>query len=330
MSDQGLQSSRSETEAAEWFARLKTRRVSAQTLRDFEVWRRSEGHDAAYRKIQATWGAASVLAQDPEIRAATQAVESRPPPKPTVTWTPIPKGPLILGVSSALAVGIVSLLWFSNAGQTYATKVGEQKLVRLEDGSQVRLNTDTRLRVRFRKDVRDVQLLRGEAFFEAAHDPGRPFIVEADDTNVRAVGTKFDVRRQADGVWVALIEGKVHVDQDHRSASAVLRPNQEITATARGISQPTAVDAAQSTSWTTGRLTFHDVPLREAIDQVNRYASTQLVLDAPVGESRVTGVFNTGDTPAFVAAVTSFFDLRADRSHDGEIHLVRSTSPPAE
>jgi transmembrane sensor len=330
MSDQGLQGTRSDTEAADWFARLKARQVSARTLREFQAWRRGDGNDAAYRKVEATWAAAAALAQAPEIQAATQAVEARPPPKPTVTWTAIPKGPAILGVSSALVLGMGAWLWSSAAGQTFATRIGEQKLVRLDDGSQVRLNTDSRVRVRFRKDVREVELVRGEAFFEAAHDARRPFVVEAADTHVRAIGTKFDVRRQSDGVWVALVEGKVHVDQTHGAAAAVLQPDQQVTATARGISAPSAVDAAQSTSWTRGRLTLHDIPLSEAIAQVNRYTSRKVVLDAPIGDARVTGVFNTGDTPAFIAAVTAYFDLRAQPAADGDIHLVRRAPPPAE
>lgn len=322
MSDQGLRISRSDREAAEWMTRLGPD-VSVAILREFWSWRRAPDNAAAYARAEATMRVADRLAIDPDIRAATEAARERhPAPKPKLTWSPIPAGKFGAGLAAIVAI-IAGGLWLqANRNPTYSTQVGQQRLVLLSDGSRVRLNSDSRIQVRFAKDRREVALARGEAFFEAAHDAARPFIVEAGDTNVRALGTRFDVRRDNGVVLVALVEGHVRVDQDDRPGAAMLSPNQQVTVSARGISTPSSTDALQSTSWTTGRLTFHDQSLGEAITQVNRYARRKVVLDAPLSEARVTGVFDVGDTQAFVDAVRAEFDLEST-TEDGEIHLVR-------
>src|SRR5258708_3057150 len=82
----------------------------------------------------------------------------------------------------------------------------------------------------------------------------RPFVVEADGTRLRALGTKFDVRRDADVVRVTLLEGRVQVARVDQPAGATLAPNQQLTVTARGISPVRPTDAAEASGWTSGRL----------------------------------------------------------------------------
>jgi transmembrane sensor len=330
MSDQGLQSSPVDREAAAWFARLKSRHVSNATLRAFWAWRDTAAHATAYERVEAAWATAGDLAKDPEIAAATRAAYAPPPLRVAkVTWSPI--SPPRLGLlAPAVAVSVLGLTWFTlTRPPTYATKVGEQRTVLLSDGSKVRLNTDSRIRVRFRTGERDIDLLRGEAFFEAAHDATRPFVVQAADARVRALGTRFDVRRDPDGVWVALVEGKVHVTQDRRPAAAVLAPNPQRKVSATGISPPHATDAADATSWTAGRLIFHDVALRDAVAQVNRYAVRKIELDPALGQDALSGSFNTGDTEAFVLAVKAMFGLRTVAGDGDTIRLAPEPTRPA-
>jgi transmembrane sensor len=331
MSDQGLQSPQIDREAAAWFARLKSRDVSNTTLRDFWAWRGAEAHAAAYEKVEAAWAATGALTADPEIAAATRAAQAQPPLRTAkVTWSPI--APPRLGL---LATGIgLSLLALTGVAVTqppaYSTRVGQQRTVLLSDGSRVRLNTNSKIRVRFRRAERDIELVRGEAFFDAAHDATRPFVVQAADANVRALGTRFDVRRDTDGVWVALVEGKVNVTQDRRTEAAVLTPNEQLRVSATGISPPHATNAADATSWTAGRLVFHDVTLRDAVAQVNRYAARKIELDPALGAAPLSGSFNTGDTEAFVLAVKAMFGLRTVSGDGDAIRLAPDPArPPA-
>ena len=193
----------------------------------------------------------------------------------------------------------------------------------LADGTRVRLDTDTELRVRLRDHERDVRLVHGQAFFDVAHDKARPFIVQADDAKVRALGTRFDVRLKGEEAHVTLVEGAVEVthDQAGQVRKWRLAPGQALVAGAPA-AQPRAVDVASATSWTEGQLVFHATALSDAVTEVNRYSRTKVVLDDPaLAGATVNGKFDTGDTQAFVAAVCDLFDLKAAAPKDGEIRL---------
>jgi transmembrane sensor len=114
-------------------------------------------------------------------------------------------------------IGALSAYWVYFA-HVYRTGIGEQRIVRLDDGSRISLNSDTQLEVRFSKELRRVILSKGEAYFEVTHDPGRPFVVSAGGHDVTAVGTSFMVRFDSDTTAVTLIEGKVTV------SNAALQP----------------------------------------------------------------------------------------------------------
>ncbi|MFD2427832.1 FecR family protein [Sphingobium scionense] len=93
----------------------------------------------------------------------------------------------------------------------YRTALGETRTVQLADGSRIHLNTNSSVEVALRDDIRQITLLKGEAQFDVAHDKKRPFIVNADGTLVRAVGTMFNVRLRADVTELTVIEGIVAV-----------------------------------------------------------------------------------------------------------------------
>ncbi|WP_421934286.1 FecR family protein [Phenylobacterium sp.] len=324
---------RAKEEAAAWFARLNTRSISAAALEEFRVWRQTPGNREAYTAIEALWRKGGTLKGDPDMDAAVSAAFART--RRANPWKRILAAlrsrPLTsVGAAVVAAVAVFAGVQIIDARSVYSTGVGEQRLVRLEDGSRVRLDTQTRLKVRFSSGVRRVELDRGQAFFEVAHDAGRPFIVDAGQTDVRAIGTRFDVRRDDGRVRVTLVEGAVEVRaaasrdaaQDRRWT---LKPGEQLT-TGRAPAVQKAVDVAAATSWTTGRITFHAVPLTAAIAEINRYSAQKIELDAAdVGAIPVTGVFDSGDTDAFVAAVSDLHGLRATRQADGAIHL---TAPP--
>lgn len=317
---------KAETEAAAWLARLRRPAVTTDALREFKAWRTDPANAKAYRHAEETWAKAGALAYDPDIRQLTQATLAARPPRPARRrrW----QAPA-LGLAVATILGLGSWVLLQDAGR-YSTGVGEQRLVVLEDGSRMRLNTDSVVRVRYSRGERRVDLARGEAFFEVAHNPSRPFIVAADGTQVRALGTKFDVRREPQAVQVTLLEGRVRVDQDHRP-TATLAPDQTLTVTAKGVSPPRSADARAAASWTTGRLTFQGLPLAAAVAEVNRYTTRKVVLDAPpaLAQRPVSGVFDVGDPEAFAAAAASLLDLSTAPQADGSIRLSSRTAPAA-
>jgi transmembrane sensor len=116
----------------------------------------------------------------------------------------------LVAAAATVILGSVIAVKMSNA-HAFATAVGEQRTCKLEDGSFIYLNTDTQVKVDFTKGRRHIELIRGEALFAVEHDPHRPFVVTANGTNIRAVGTQFNVRRRDASTDVAVVEGVVQV-----------------------------------------------------------------------------------------------------------------------
>lgn len=323
MAENALVDKRVRDEAAQWYAKLNNTMISTDALRDFRAWRKDPACDEAYLEIEAFWGRVGKLEQDQDIRRAADEALARPSkggPLARPGGRALAGAVLVAGIGVALAFG-----WQAYSGTSYRTKVGEQRLVRLEDGSRVRLDTDSQVRVRLGSSERAIELVSGQAFFEVAHDAARPFVVRADGASVTALGTRFDVSRTATGVEVTLVEGKVRVDGEAAGAPAswTLTPGQQVaTGPARAEPKVRTVDAAAATSWTTGRLVFRGAPLAAAIAEVNRYSPRKIVLEDPkLAATPVTGVFDSGDTDAFVTAVSDVYDLRVDAVGEREIRL---------
>lgn len=110
----------------------------------------------------------------------------------------------------AMSAGIG--LWFGLlASPTYATGLGEQRSIQLDDGSTLELNTRSKVAVHFCAHERDITLVAGQALFHVAKDPLRPFVVTSGSTHVRAVGTEFDVYQKDSDTIVTVVEGRVAV-----------------------------------------------------------------------------------------------------------------------
>lgn len=322
MGDPQAGNNAADREAAEWHVRLGERPVSAATLEQFRLWRTGPGNAEAYRRIEALWRSAGTLSGDRDIQAATRSALRSSRPRPRRAWLRRAL-PAAAVAAPALVAALALALWLPTRG-AYTTEVGGQRLVRLEDGSRIQLDTDTRVKVRFKDSERRVLLERGQALFMVARDPARPFRVVAGEAEITALGTVFDVRREAAGVRVTLVEGAVAVVEDDpvEPRRWRLSPGQQVR-TSRAAPEPMAVDAQAATSWSTGRLVFHDTPLREAVAEVNRYLPEKIVLSAPATENvPVNGVFAAGDREAFISAASDLFGLSAQPQADGGVRLV--------
>lgn len=319
---------RSLDEAAGWFIRLKQTPVSEAAIDAFFEWRRTPANEKAYAEVEARWRRADRVRNDPELVALTEAALRRETQRAKLKRHLRAHWPLF-GLATAAVVGAAYVGVAAFGPHVYRTDVGVQQIVRLEDGSLLRLNTDSKVAVRYSRQVRRLTLLRGEALFEVAHNAARPFVVEAGPARVRAVGTKFDVRRDGDATQVTLVEGRVQVTRPSRAGQWTLAPDQQITLDG-GATGPKPMLAADATSWTTGRLRFRETPLATAVEEVNRYSRAKIVLDdARVGEVRVNGVFDTGDSQAFLSAVTALFNLEAVPENGGTVLRARTSSSPA-
>lgn len=318
---------RAREEASVWFARLNRQQVSLAELEAFRTWREDASNRAAYEDVDRTWRRAGALKNETNIdRALNEALARgaahRGRRERRGAWL------AGAGIASVVCLAVVAgTSLYLQARPSYSTKIGEQRLVRLADGSSVRLDTDSRIDVAFSPRARNVTLERGQAFFDVAHDAARPFLVAAGPVTVRAVGTRFDVRAYEAQATVTLVEGVVEVRRQGAAPQMwTLRPGQQVTTS---VAAPRAVNVEAATSWTSGRVVFQGIPLGAAVEEINRYSVHKIVLRAPgAAATPVTGSFETGDTDAFVSAVSDLNGLSATHQPDGEIVLDAAGTPP--
>ena len=315
-------------QAAGWFAKLSRPAVATEDIEAFFAWRGDPANRAASERVEAMWATAGRLKNDPDIAALAgnarrDAGLGRGGRKSSALSRP-------LGATLAVAVvaAIGASLFMLSKPPTYRTEVGQQLDVHLADGSHVRLDTNSEIRVRFSDGERLVELARGQALFDVRSDPARAFTVRAGSTDVTAIGTRFDVRRSADGAQVVLIEGKVAVADPSRGPDRwTLEPGQQIRTT---LPEPVVerADVAAATSWTTGRLTFRQTPAREAIETVNGYSLAKIELRSRSGDPmRVSGVFDARDAEGFAQALSDIYPLDLTIRADGAIMLTDTTVP---
>jgi transmembrane sensor len=311
-------------EAAAWYAKMHGR-VTHREVTAFYAWCDDSLNDAAYSQIESLADGVRAHADDPHLRAIGQAALRRPrPAKALRALIQRRPAPWIAGLGLATAAALAGVVMVAQPfGQTYRTAVGERRVVALADGSTIDLNTDSAVRVQLSRARRAITLDRGQALFAVAHDSARPFIVTAGDTAVRAVGTRFEVYRTGAAVRVILAEGKVSVTQANSPAPTMMSAGTKLEVGGETPARPVAVDVAAATGWTDGRLTFQDAPLAQAVAEVNRYSRRKVALGpgAPADE-RVNGIFDAGDTTAFVKGVAASLDLKTRARDDGVIELT--------
>ncbi|MFT4077574.1 MAG: FecR domain-containing protein [Asticcacaulis sp.] len=225
-------------------------------------------------------------------------------------------------LAASLVAGFVA---FRPREKQIVTEIGEVRQVPLADGSTATVNTASKVEVRMEKAERVIKLADGEAWFRVAHDKTRPFIVEAGDVRVRAIGTAFSVRRRNNSADVLVTEGVVETwvvgkeDQAIRMAAGskafVSRDAGEIAAI------PAAHEIDRSLAWRTGELALDGETLEFAVDELNRYNTKKLVIDTPeLGREPLVGYFRTNEPANFGHAVSVLIGARV--TDDGnEIHL---------
>jgi len=225
-----------------------------------------------------------------------------------------------------------SALWWLRDGEflglpkAYQTAHGEQRVARLPDGSEVNLNTDSAVTVRYTRSERAVEIARGQALFTVARDDQRRFRVAAGDAHVLAVGTQFDVYRRPATTIVTVVEGSVAVLAGKPPQPGVtgfpsdaLRVNAgyQVHVDAAGVSaQPIPVDVQQTVAWLQRKIAFEQRPLGEVADEFNRYGSIPIEIDeAALRALPISGVFDADDVDSFVAFLQTLDGVRVERTN---------------
>lgn len=314
-------------EAAHWLIDLEEGQAD---LSDFSAWlKASPRHVEEFLLTSAVWHAADGMDATRRLDVEQLVAQARDNVK-RLDEESIQVSPALgvrhrmrMALSSRLTVAVAMLAamglgWIAlrESPLHYRTAVGEQRIVKLQDGSIVTLNTRSRVKVHLEEEQRVVELVEGEALFDVAHDAHRPFRVLAGPAVVRAVGTQFNVHRTRSGTTVAVVEGIVELssrDSSHQSNPAPgdavqdsrerLAAGEQARISPQGrVSHHQTTEIARVTAWRERRLIFRNEPLTTIAEEFNRYNDTQLVIAGPATRARlVTGVFDADNPGALVA-----------------------------
>jgi len=213
-----------------------------------------------------------------------------------------------IGTIAVLGLAATQLAWQDYA--TYRTPVGGRQLLKLSDGSQLELNTNSVVRIAKRSADREIIVDRGEVYFDVKHDPKRPFVVFAEGRKILDLGTKFLVDEHPGRLEIAMVEGRVWlappVGSDARAANLTTGDVAVATAHTTTISKSTPDALSDALSWRNGVLVFHHTSLASAVAEFNRYNDYKVVVaDTGVGKLEINGKFRTTD-------ITMFADVAAD------------------
>jgi transmembrane sensor len=242
--------------------------------------------------------------------------------------------------TAASVIGIVGLAaWLFReqiqdtwGGVDYVSNHGELKEVTLADGSLLTLNTQTEVRVHYTHARRDIHLIRGEALFNVARDPARPFDVRVGEWTATALGTAFTIHQaQGTATNITVTEGVVelrHADASYVGPPPQLTHNQEALLHGDGSMELLAASEADITrqlAWRRHLVVFTGEPLREALKEMNRYSPRPIVVEDPeLGARQIVGVFSTLDTQTFVSGMEATLGVKAVQSN--QTIVLRNTN----
>lgn len=340
-------------EAAAWIAKLQGPDRAAELEAGFRRWlAESDGHRAAFEMANEVWGD---LATIPKSEHPIRVIFKR---RPARSFAPQHEGqasPRILvgamaarrlvplaAAASILGVAAAVAFWFLH-DSALVTSVGEHRTIALADGSEVTLNTDTRVDLDYDATRRHLRLEHGEALFKVAKDSSRPFVVTTGGHEVVALGTSFVVRRDRDDVAVTLLDGKVSVSTANGFSAAktpvaetakspredtqadpagrlILEPGERLVLTRNESPRRDRPPIERMTAWQRGQVNLDHTPLADAIVEMNRYSDAKIVLergnDGAVhehqdpGAIQITGIFRAGEPEEFARAIAASYELR--------------------
>ena len=334
--------------AADWLARRDGDAWTDADARALQAWlSAATAHHVAFLRLDAAWNECG------RLQALGAGVREGPPARehwgehgaphvhadapPTGAGTPDMSGVVftspriarrarwpVAAALAALAVFAVALpMAWQHAtaidASSHRTVPGAIRTVPLADGSRTTLGSDSRIDVRLSRRQRQVELLKGEAFFAAARDPRRPFVVQAGERRVVAVGTRFSVRMDGRDLRVVVTEGSVRLESADRSAATVLPAGSVALATPAGllVTAGTVAEAERMVGWMDGVLVFRDTALSDAVAEFNRYSARRIVVaDASVGALRIGGSFRWSNAEGFVRLLEQGFPVRADHGRE--------------
>jgi len=357
-------------EATEWVGRTQAGPLSSEDRMRLHAWlEKDPANRMEWDIMNAIWSSADVLQEDPLVIRETRLKSRKRSTGSGLKWLAgfgLSSASVRVAAAAAIVL-IVAAVWLTQpqtlSTQTYATVVGEQRIMTLSDGSTVHLDTQTTITAAFSEKARDIALKTGRASFFVMHEPERPFVVIAGNVRVTALGTEFSVYKERRGrVSVEVTKGSVRVDPekanpvtddsditepvdspvktnkpdraanaDHAARSRhrpeeVLSAGQKIVVDEQKAEYVVeTIDTKQAAEWRKGRLIFGKQPLADVIDEINRYMEREITIgDDSIKDIQVSMVFNVRDRKFFLPTLEGAIPyLASKQSPDGRSILIR-------
>ena len=348
-----------QTQASQWLAKLDAEQPSAQDLAAFKQWvNAAPDHRQAFEELVEFWDEMNILTQAilpreaAELSADTIAGPSAAQANATAEYRPALSRylafPRAAFATAFVAMAAIVLTFALQIGSptVYSTAIGEQKTLQLADGSTVQLNTNSTVEVDYSDSTRRLNLTQGEAHFDVAHNPDRPFEVYAGNRLVRAIGTAFTVHVRKIDVEVIGTEGTVEIDQpDEPELNTNISIAQAPNSATAGADIPVKASAGSvltfskdliddvevmvgaqlqdQLSWRQGMLVFNSEPLQSVVDEVSRYTDLTIIIpERSAREMKVGGLFKVGDTESLFEALREGFDIHVKEVSSNVVYLI--------
>jgi len=286
--------------ATAWWVKRDAGPLSREDRAAFEAWLvANPANRAAFDEVSLLCG---------ELRALR-------PGRAPVASAPVRRGPWLASAFALLAASLALTFLFSDIPilwrADFYTGTGETRLVTLEDGSQVQLGAKSAIALHYSAAQRRLTLLEGEAWFHAAPNSVRPFIVQAAGGTVTALGTAFDIALGNAHADVAVTEHRVAVSSGGQTV-LVAEGQQSSFDAGSPASSPVPADIDSVTAWRRGNLIFVDKPLGEVVTALGRYHHGYVLIPDPaVRQLRVTGRFHAADPLGAISTLEASLGLHA-------------------
>ena len=311
-----------EEQALVWFTRSLDAPLSADQQRRLQDWldARPE-HAEAWARVHDLWQADSFeqalrelesnLATTPHPVGTSSLAKARKTGPAKSRWLPWATAATIL-LTLGTWLGDLPLRLQAD----YLTATGEQQRITLADGSRLLLGSNSALAADIGTDHRNLRLLRGDLYLEAAHDSQRPLRIKADEALVEVVGTRFSVGLRDDAVTVAVDEGRVRLSNAAGDTSLLDAGSWQHLRHGR-LAERHGQGGADQHGWTEGRLIFQDRPLAEVLKELGRQRVAPILLFGEAGKLRVSGNYKLDDPETVVAALARLGNAQLTRLPGG-------------
>lgn len=301
-------------QAADWLIRLNEPGADEQLRADFDAWKSQDPrHAAAAHRLQGFIGQMAALRpQKASVHAALGAAYASPA-KPYRSKRSASALLLLVALLPAWA------LWRSGTPAYWLadlhTAPGHWQTQVLDDQSTLTLNGNSAVNIQFDGQRRHIQLLRGEVRVEVAHDPARPFIVETEQGQVRALGTRFVVKRENGSTLLTMIESRTAVSASESPGSTTVEAGQQARIADKHVHLLGTVEAARfDDAWQRHQLLVQDRPLSEVLEQLANQRSGYLYYDATaLSELRVSAVLPLDDSDRALQLIAEALPITVKR-----------------